>query len=104
LRDAYDLHLSNDAVVEFMGGTPTQRPVEYAAACPSQHSLTASCVVIHGTNDDVVPISVSMNYSRMRTGDPVHMIELADIGHMELIDPEEKAFETVAAAINDLLR
>ena len=69
LRDAYDLHLSNDAVVEFMGGTPQQRAREYYEACPARHPLIVPATLIHGIDDDVVPISLSREYSRLRKGD-----------------------------------
>jgi acetyl esterase/lipase len=104
LREAYDLPLSNDAVVEFMGGTPQQRPREYDEACPSRHPLKTPATLIHGTDDDVVPILLSREYSRLRHGDSVRLVELPGTGHMELIDPEDAAFDTVAGAITDLLR
>jgi pimeloyl-ACP methyl ester carboxylesterase len=104
LRDAYDLHLSNDAVVEFMGGTPSERSLEYDEACPSRHPLIAPATLIHGIDDDVVPISVSRHYMRLRHDDPVRLLELAGTGHMDLIDPEEATFNTVAGAITDFLR
>jgi acetyl esterase/lipase len=104
LRKAYELHLSDDAVVEFMGGNPQQRPLEYDQACPSRHPLTVPATLIHGIDDDVVPISISREYSRLRRGDPVRLVELPGTGHMELIDPETEAFATVAGAITDFLR
>jgi acetyl esterase/lipase len=104
LRDAYQLHLSDDAVAEFMGGTPDERPDEYDEASPSKHALTSPAILIHGGDDDVVPISQSRDYFRLRRNDPAHFLELPGTGHMELIDPEARAFTSVAAAITDLLR
>jgi acetyl esterase/lipase len=104
LRDAFNLHLSNDAAVEFMGGTPQQLPLEYEVACPARHSLKAPATLIHGVDDDVVPISLSRSYARTRKGDSIRLVELPGTGHMELIDPEDAAFATVAAAVTDLLR
>jgi acetyl esterase/lipase len=104
LRDAYDLHLSNDAVVEFLGGTPDRLPRVYDEACPSKHSLKIPGTVIHGIDDDVVPISLSRNYTTVRAQDDVHLLELSATGHMDFIDPESPAFDTVAATIHDLLR
>jgi pimeloyl-ACP methyl ester carboxylesterase len=60
--------------------------------------------LIHGTDDDVVPISLSREYSRLRQGDSVRLVELRATGHMELVDPEDAAFNTVAGAITDLFR
>lgn len=104
LREAYELHLSNDAVVEFLGGTPDRLPSVYREACPSMHSLTAPATVIHGIEDDVVPISLSRNYVRARAQDSAQLLELKATGHMDLIDPESPSFDTVAATIHDLLR
>jgi pimeloyl-ACP methyl ester carboxylesterase len=90
--------------VEFLEGTPTELPHAYDDACPSKHSLKTSATIIHGIDDDVVPISLSRNYIRVRAQDDVHLLELTETGHMDLIDPEAPAFDTVAAAITDLLR
>src|SRR5690242_14041550 len=35
LRRAWELHLSDDAAREFLGGTPDQHPARYAAASPA---------------------------------------------------------------------
>lgn len=104
LRECYELHLSNDAVVEFMGGTPLERSREYDLACPSMHPLKVPAIVVHGTEDDVVPVSISRNYMESRRNGSAHLIELPAMGHMELIDPESAAFKTVASSIADLLR
>jgi acetyl esterase/lipase len=104
LQDVYDLHLSNDAVVEFMGGTPNERPEAYEQACPSKHRLTVPAILMHGTDDEVVPISISRSFIEARSADAVRLIELPSTGHMELIDPETQAFRTVTSSIVDLLR
>jgi acetyl esterase/lipase len=104
LRDAYTLHLSNDAVVEFLGGNPAECSAIYDEACPAKHSLTTAAIVIHGIDDDVVPISLSRNYTRARAGDDVRLLELPATGHLELIDPESTGYATLAAVLNDLLR
>src|SRR4051812_29836386 len=62
LRMAYDLHLSNDAVVEFLGGTPDQIPAIYDEACPMKHTSNVRRALIHGVKDQIVPMNLSMNY------------------------------------------
>ena len=104
LRSAYQLHLSDDAVVEFIGGTPAEREHEYDDACPSLHSLSTPAILIHGVEDDVVPISLSREYALARSVDSVRLAELPGVGHMELINPEAAAFQTIGAAMTDLLR
>lgn len=56
LLRAYELHLSNDAVVEFLGGTPAEVPDHYREANPMQLSIThARQFLIHGLKDNDVP-------------------------------------------------
>ncbi len=102
LHSAYELHLSNDAIVEFMGGTPQQRPLEYGTACPSKHAMKTRATIVHGTEDDVVPIRLSREFLEARKADGVRLLELAATGHMELIDPEDRVFETLCEELNRL--
>src|SRR5215471_4300026 len=63
LQRAYDLHLSNDAVVEFLRGTPSEVPDHYREADPMQLSVPrAKQWLIHGQSDDVVPPAFSRDY------------------------------------------
>lgn len=103
LRTAYELHLSNDAVVEFMGGTPQQRSSEYDVACPTRHHMVKPVTVLHGSDDDVVPIRLSKEFAEARKGDGVRLVELASTGHMELIDPEDASFASVVSALESML-
>jgi acetyl esterase/lipase len=98
---AYDLHLSNDAVVEFIGGTPEQKPHAYAAADPAHHPSRLPRVLIHGAGDDVVPISLSHAFLKARGDDPgkVELIELPNASHMDVIDPTSRAWPTVRDAV-----
>src|SRR5207248_5847251 len=51
LRRAFDLHLSNDAVVEFLGGTPEKVPEHYHEASPTEVAMpTLKQKLIHGVN------------------------------------------------------
>src|SRR5262252_658184 len=51
LQRAYQLHLSNDAVVEFLHGTPTEVPDHYREADPMSSSIRTTQYVVHGTAD-----------------------------------------------------
>ena len=42
LRLAYELNLSNGAVVEFLGGTPEAMPGRYDEACASSHAVVGA--------------------------------------------------------------
>jgi len=105
LRRACDLHLSNDAVVEFLGGTPVELPATYAEASPIELPISIPQVIIHGSHDDTVPIEMSRSYVETKTkrGEDARMLEL-DCGHFELINPASNAWPYVLQAVLDLLK
>jgi acetyl esterase/lipase len=96
LRRAYDLHLSNDAVVGFMGGTPQEMPDHYHEASPLEVSIKPPQVLIHGKNDETVPVAFSRDYAAKKSTrhEHVKLMEL-DCGHYELIDPDSDAGKRV---------
>jgi acetyl esterase/lipase len=105
LRRAYDLHLSNNAVVEFLGGTPEQTPKHYREASPIEIPISVPQVIIHGTRDETVPVEMSRSYlqSKHNGGESVRLLEL-DCGHFELIDPSSAAWPPVQQAVLELLK
>lgn len=89
LNLAYQLHLSNDAVVELLGARPSDEPGRYVAASPaSLLPLGVPQVLIHGTGDEHVPIQVSREYaSAARTaGDTIEYLELPGVDHFDVIN------------------
>jgi acetyl esterase/lipase len=106
LRRAWELHVSNDAVVEFLGGTPEKVPEHYHEASPAEAEiLNVPQRLIHGAKDDIVPVEMSRNYRdiKRKGGEDVRLIEIADAGHFELIDPQSKAWATVLETVLKLL-
>jgi acetyl esterase/lipase len=106
LQAAFDRHLSNDAVVEFMGGTPDQVPEHFLEADPLKLQVGhAKQWLIHGDADDVVPVDFSRRYaeSKKQRGEHVRFIEIAKCGHFELIDPRSEPWKQVLAAVNEAL-
>lgn len=102
LKRAYSLHLSNDAVVEFLGGKPEQVPEHYREANPMELSIPrARQWVLHGKYDDSVPPDFSRDYAgqKKKRGERVELVEIAHAGHFELIDPGSDAFQQVRAAV-----
>jgi acetyl esterase/lipase len=102
LQRAYQLHLSHDAVVEFLRGTPAEVPDHYREADPMQLSIVKACQwLIHGTSDDVVPPLFSRDYVALKQGrsgkkpENAHLLEIAAGGHFDLIDPTSKAWKKV---------
>jgi acetyl esterase/lipase len=104
LQAAFDRHLSNDAVVEFMGGKPSEVPEHYAEADPMKLKIPhAKQWLIHGDADDVVPTDFSRRYvkSKKKSGEHARLVEIARCGHFELIDPRSEPWKAVLAAVNE---
>jgi acetyl esterase/lipase len=110
LQRAYRLHLSNDAVVEFLRGTPAEVPDHYREADPMQLSIPqARQGLIHGTADETVPADFSRDYvaaKQKRTGkekENAHLLEIAGAIHSDLIDPRTAAWKKVEDTVLQLL-
>jgi acetyl esterase/lipase len=102
LKKAFALHLSDDAVVEFLGGKPSEVPDHYREADPMElHIPHARQWLLHGSEDDIVPPAFSRDYAeqKKRRAEHVQLIEIARAGHFELIDPGSEAFSKVKAAV-----
>jgi acetyl esterase/lipase len=106
LQQAWELHLSNNAVVEFLGGTPKDVPEHYREADPMQIKIPqATQWLIHGAADAVVPPPFSRNYTeaKKKRGEDVHYLEISTAGHFELIDPHSTAWPRVESTVLHLL-
>jgi acetyl esterase/lipase len=106
LRKAFELHLSHDAVAEFLGGEPSEVEDHYREADPMQiHIAKARQAVIHGGKDDVVPPSFSKNYAETKRakGENVKLVEIANADHFDLIDPRSSAWKQVETNVVELL-
>lgn len=104
LQQAYKLHLSNDAVVEFLHGTPGEVPEHYQEADPMRLSIAhARQCLIHGSSDETVPVAFSRDYVREKgkhsPGEDASLVEIADASHVDLIDPGSAAWKQVQAAV-----
>jgi dipeptidyl aminopeptidase/acylaminoacyl peptidase len=106
MEHVWRLHLSNDAVVELLGGTPNDVPERYATASPAALlPLGVPQVLIHGTADTNVPIVISRAYARKakEAGDSVTLIELPNVEHFAVIDPKSSAWKRIVEEIRKLL-
>jgi len=107
LKRAFELHLSNDAVVEFLGGKPVEVAEHYQEADPRQLSISkAREVLIYGTKDDVVPPDFSRKYVEVKRakGENVKLVEIANADHYDVIDPRSEAWKQIEGAVCELLR
>ncbi|HLL02074.1 MAG TPA: alpha/beta fold hydrolase [Myxococcaceae bacterium] len=106
LTRAYELHLSNDAVVGLLGGTPAQVPERYELGSPAELApVNIQQILIHGTEDDTVPVSLSTEYHARATElrDAVRLITLPGAGHFEVINPLSREWPQVVEAIASLM-
>jgi acetyl esterase/lipase len=107
LQQAWEQHLSDNAVVEFLGGKPNAVPEHYHEADPMQLSVNHSTVqwLIHGAADNVVPANFSRTYAeqKKKRGEDVHYLEISTAGHFDLIDPHSNAWPKVENTVMHLL-
>lgn len=110
LQRAFDLHLSNDAVIEFLRGTPSEVPDHYREADPMQLSIPQTRQgLVHGLSDNIVPPAFSRDYvaaKQKRAGEKkedAHLLEIPGASHFDLIDPRTPAWKQVEQTILQLL-
>jgi acetyl esterase/lipase len=106
LERGFDLRLGDGIVEKFLGGAPAQVPVRYRSASPAAlQPLGLPQVLMHGNEDDTVPVSMSEAFcARGRgLGDPVRCVTLPGTGHFELIDPRSREWPQVVDAARSLL-
>jgi len=105
LQRTYALHLSNDAVVEFLGGTPAEVADHYREADPMRLTVSARQALICGSIDDVVPPTFSRDYvaAKKKMGEDACLTEIAGAGHFEVVDPRTKAGDEVQRIVIDSL-
>jgi acetyl esterase/lipase len=102
LQRAWELHLSNDAVVEFLGGTPQQMPDRYRDASPLELAIPSTPqLIVHGANDNSVPIELSRRYTVAKTAthEKVHYLELEAADHFDVVDPRSSIWQQIQMSI-----
>lgn len=106
LQRAYELHLSNNAVVEFLGGTPTEVADHYREADPMKLAIRARQCIIHGVADDTVPPGLSKDYvsAKLKAKEDARLMMIPDAGHFEIVDPRSGAWATVEKTVVDFVR
>ena len=106
LEQVWQLGLGNDAVVELLDGSPDEVPERYKMASPFELlPLGIEQVLIHGTEDDSVPLIVSQEYAdrARQLGDTVKLIKLVGGNHFVVIDPGSTAWSRTVEEIKRLL-
>lgn len=99
------LGLSDQAVVNFMGGSPGELPEEFALADPaSAVPIGAAVHAVHSKSDADVPFDLSVSYVQIAkaAGDPVELHEVTG-DHFDIIDPSHGAYQTCRLLLERLL-
>ena len=92
LAEAARLGLSNGVVHELLP------PEAYPLASPAELlPLGVPQLLVHGEDDDVVPVAMSRAYQAraLEAGDEVGLVTLPGVGHYEHLDPSSDAWEAV---------
>ncbi|WP_279582947.1 alpha/beta hydrolase family protein [Fodinicola feengrottensis] len=101
LAGAYEQDLDGGAVDALLGGGPDEVPDRYAVADTANLAAPEAPVwVIHGDEDDRVPIEMSRAYARA-TG--CRLTELPGAGHFGVVDPLSTVWPAVLTALEVLL-
>lgn len=101
LRAAAHDHLGEDATRSLLGGTPDEVPDRYAAVDPMTRLTdppACGVVVLHGTDDQQVPVEYSRGLAARHPQIVFH--ELEGIEHFGLIDPLSRAWPVVRDAVS----
>jgi len=101
LRRAWELHLSHDAVVEFLGGTPDEVAEHYREASPIELPISIKQRLVHGRPDENVPYSISEGYAKAKQakGEDVELLTLATADHFDIVDPQSEVWPQIEKII-----
>lgn len=100
LRAAAVQNLDDGAVRELLGGLPEQQPARYAATDVAErlhHSPKRDIVIVHGQDDDRVPVGNLRSLIERHPWISLHT--LAGTEHFALIDPLLHPWPVVCAAL-----
>jgi acetyl esterase/lipase len=103
---AHRLRLDDGAVAALLGGGPEEVPERYAAADPARSVPSGvPTIIVHGTEDDRVPLEVSRSYvaAAREAGADASLIELPNTEHFAVIDPRAAVWSTVLGALRRLV-
>ena len=102
LAQAHALGVGGQAVARLLGGTPDGVPERYQLASPAARlPIGVRQVLVHGTDDAAVPLSLSRGYADAgaAAGDDVELVTVPGEGHMACLDTQSMAWRTAAEAI-----
>lgn len=106
LHDAHARHLSDGgtATLDLMGGEPDEFPERWRSASPIDDvPLDVPVVLVHGRDDDSVPITQAEAYAdaAVAAGGQAR-VEAVDAGHYDVLDAGSAFFDRVVAVVDEL--
>ncbi|HWC21654.1 MAG TPA: alpha/beta hydrolase [Flexivirga sp.] len=107
LRRAAELGIGDGAAAAFLGGSPEQVPDNYAIADPSLLTPSVPVRMLHGPDDDVVPVEISERYAAHLRETGVTDWEFTAVDgadHRSWGDPSSPSWPTLTAAIESLTK
>ncbi len=106
LATAYSEAIGDAAVEAFMGGGPDARSEAYALADPlARVPAGARVLLVHGDQDQRVPVQQSRRYAQVAAAagdDRCELLELPGVDHFAVIDPRSEAWVAVAARLETM--
>ena len=108
LAESLDLDVCLDLAEQLLGGTPEKVAERYAETSPSELvPLGIRQVLIHGTDDVIVPLVVSQHYRQVARAAGDHHVQLKKIqngDHFDVIDPSSPKWPQVIERILELVQ
>lgn len=95
-----------DEICALMGGAPKVVPERYAVGNPGDLlPFGIPQILIQGTEEDQIPPGLPAGWAKAagEAGDDVTVEMIAGADHMDVVDPESKAWEVVRAAVSGFL-
>lgn len=95
----------HNSVAALLGGTPGEVPERYAATSPAQLlPLGVPQVIARGDADELGRMQADAYYARAKAaGDPVSLLELPGVDHMQIVDPDGAGWQTIMGGLYALL-
>jgi acetyl esterase/lipase len=97
--------IGNGAAIDFMGGSPGERPERYAVASPlSQVPIPAVVRCVHSRTDDRVPFAESVTYvAAAQAADQDAQLLKVDGDHFSLADITSPTWPIVINALEEMM-
>ncbi|MBP1628917.1 MAG: putative lipase/esterase [Holophagaceae bacterium] len=89
-----------ESIERLLGGSSHVLPEVYAAANPAKRRAQAPQTLLHGLDDELVPIGISRDF-RPQGGAKPELLEVPG-GHFDIIDPGSPAWQATLGALERL--